>query len=705
MRILRLIMIPVLLVFMMQGIAQVLEPVQWEFSENDLGNNEYELIFKASIDDYWHLYSQDIPEGGPIPTSFNFNENPQVEYIAGVKEITDATEALDNNFGIVVKYFGNEAIFSQKIKVSGKTTVKGYLTFMCCDDLQCKPPTEVDFEFVVGNDLVSDKVVMKKTGHENVKEAVKTTAQLIPVKKLPPAKDGADKSELEANPAEKEIGNKEVDETHVIEQKDVIESVNYWSIFIIAFFAGFAALFTPCVFPIIPMTVSFFTKQSKTRAKGIRNGIWFGVSIIIIYVFLGVGVSAVFGPESLNKLSTEPLFNLIFGILLLIFAFSFFGAFEIVLPSKWVNNVDKKADKGGLIGIFFMAFALALVSFSCTGPILGAVIVQAATEGGFGPVIGMLGFSLALALPFAFFAAFPGYLNSLPKSGGWLNSVKVVLAFIELAFAFKFFSMAEMVLDLHWFERELFIAIWVAIAISLTLYLWGKLKFPHDSPMEYIPVSRFVLGLMVFSFAIYMIPGLWGAPVKLISGFPPPANYAEAPEGVGRRNSGGGDNTNTLNLLQSEKMTFGPHGIPLFENDYAAALAYAKKVNKPLVVDFTGKACTNCRKMEDNVWIHPGVKAMFENDVVLVSLYVDLRTKLPEEEQYISEYNGKKVKTIGQKYTDMQIMRYQRNTQPYYVILDSNEKELQAGLPYQPNPEVFIEWLKEGIERKTELSN
>lgn len=470
---------------------------------------------------------------------------------------------------------------------------------------------------------------------------------------------------------------------------------NYWSIFILAFLGGFAALLTPCVFPMIPMTVSFFTKQSKTKAKGIKNGILYGISIILIYVILGTVVTAIFGAESLNSLSTNPWFNLFFALLLFIFAFSFMGAFEIVLPSKWVNAVDRKADKGGLLGIFFMAFALALVSFSCTGPIVGALIVEAARSGGLAPVIGMLGFSLALAIPFALFAAFPGWLNSLPKSGGWLNSVKVFLGFLEFAFAFKFLSIADMVLDLHILEREVFIAVWIAIALGLALYLWGKILLPHDSTLKKISVSRFVLGIMVFAFAIYMIPGLWGAPVKLISGFPPPVDYAESPLGVGRIQTAGVASTKVVGT-ETVGMHTGPHGISLFD-DYDKALAYAKETGKPLLVDFTGKGCTNCRKMEDNVWVDQEVKNMLLNDFVIVSLYVDLKTKLPDNEQYISETTGKKVKTIGNKWTDLQISRYNRNTQPFYVMLDHNENQIVDGYGYNSDPVDFISWLKGGL--------
>lgn len=467
-----------------------------------------------------------------------------------------------------------------------------------------------------------------------------------------------------------------------------------------AFFAGFAALLTPCVFPMIPMTVSFFTKQSKTKAAGIKNAVLYGISIIVIYIILGVAVSGIFGANALNALSTNPWFNIFFFVLLVIFAISFFGAFEIILPSSWVNMADRKSDKGGIIGIFFMAFTLALVSFSCTGPIVGALLVQAAGEGGMAPVIGMLGFSSALALPFAFFAAFPGYLNSLPKSGGWLNSVKVVLGFLELAFAFKFLSIADMVLDLHLLEREVFIAIWIAISGGLGFYLLGKIRLPHDSPMDHTPVSRFVLGLLVLAFTIYMIPGLWGAPVNLISGFPPPKDYSESPYGVGNTAAvlAGGNNSHINNNDLPEGMHPGPQNIPAFE-DYEQALVYAKKVNKPLLLDFTGKGCTNCRKMEDKVWSNETVKGMLANDYVLVSLYVDLRTKLPEEEVFISPKTGKKIRTIGNKWADFQLTRFNQQGQPYYVLIDTEENTLNQPKAYDPDVDGYIDWLNEGIEK------
>ncbi len=647
--------------------AQILEPVKWAFSLNQLSETEYEIIADATIDESWHLYSSNIPEGGPIATSVTLVNSGENVNAGNLREEPEADVQFDQAFDMELSWFSNEARFILPVTVTGSdvSVLEGYVEFMACDDEQCLPPDRVDFSFV-----------LDETGEpaENVSEA-----------------SGADKEEgTEADVASKDEG----EVANKTGKEDQSETRGNWTIFWLSFLGGFAALLTPCVFPMIPMTVSFFTKQSKTKASGFRNAIFYGVSIIVIYVILGTVVTAVFGADVLNALSTNPWFNLFFAALLIVFAISFFGAFEIVLPNSWVSAADKGADKGGLIGIFFMAFTLALVSFSCTGPIVGTLIVQAASVGGMAPVIGMLGFSLALALPFALFAAFPGWLNSLPKSGGWLNSVKVVLGFLELAFAFKFLSITDMVWGLHVLEREVFIAIWIAIFGALGFYLMGKIRLPHDSPMDHLPVSRMMLGLVVFAFTIYMIPGLWGAPVNLISGFPPPNNYAESPYGVGNKAPGsGGGATAPL----SEDMHLGPQGIPAFD-DYEKALAYAKEVNKPLLLDFTGKGCTNCRKMEDAVWSDPAVKEMIANDYVLTSLYVDFREKLPEEEQYVSSVTGKKIRTIGNKWSDFQISRFQRNSQPHYVILGHDEQPLVEERGYDTDIKAYTDWLKSGLD-------
>lgn len=475
------------------------------------------------------------------------------------------------------------------------------------------------------------------------------------------------------------------------------ESSNFsiWRLFFIAFLSGFAALLTPCVFPMIPMTVSFFTKQSKTKARGIINAIIYGISIIVIYVALGVGVSSIFGADALNNMATNVYFNIGFFLLLIIFGASFLGAFEIQLPTSWANKSDKASDKGGLLGIFFMAFTLALVSFSCTGPIVGTLLVEAATGGYFGPIIGMLGFSLAIALPFALFAAFPGWLNSLPQSGGWLNSVKVTLGFLEIALAFKFLSNADLVLQAHLLERELFIAIWIVIFALLTMYLLGFIKFAHDSDLKYISVSRLSVAILSGTLTIYMIPGLWGAPLKIINAFPPPMQYSESPSGVGAVS-----NNSYTNSHIEKGQHVGPQGLMVF-HDYNEGLIHAKSVGKPLMIDFTGHACVNCRKMEEQVWSNQDVKEILSKDVVLVSLYVDERIDLPKEEQYVTTMAGKKkkVKTTGDRWMVLQANTFGTNSQPYYVLLDHNEKQLLEPANYQDygSVELFKDWLDRGV--------
>ncbi len=483
--------------------------------------------------------------------------------------------------------------------------------------------------------------------------------------------------------------------------KGVEEENGMWWLFFIAFLSGFAALLTPCVFPLIPMTVSFFTKQSKTKATGIANAIVYGISIIVIYVALGVGVSAIFGADALNNMATNVYFNIGFFLLLIIFGASFLGAFEIQLPASWTNKSVEAEGRGGFLGIFFMAFTLALVSFSCTGPIVGTLLVEAAHGGYMGPIIGMLGFSLAIALPFAFFAAFPGWLNSLPQSGGWLNAVKVTLGFLEIALAFKFLSNADLVLQTHLLERELFIAIWIVIFGLLTMYLLGFLKFSHDSDLEYISVSRLSVAILTGTLTVYMIPGLWGAPLKIINAFPPPMQYSESPYGLGGANS----SPVKLNIDDgyiNKEQHLGPQGIMVF-HDYDAGFEYAKKVNKPIVLDFTGWACVNCRKMEEQVWSDEEVKNILANDVVLVSLYVDERKQLSKDQQYETTLAGKKkqVKTTGDKWMVLQANIYGTNSQPYYVFLNHYEEQMVEPANYQDygTVELFKDWLARGLQQ------
>jgi thiol:disulfide interchange protein DsbD len=545
---------------------------------------------------------------------------------------------------------------------------------MVCDDTNCLPPTEVDYSFDIPK--AGEKAA------ETDKKEEKSIFQTATV------------TSKDSDKKEKTAEVKDQKENDVI--PDQSDNKSLWALFFLSFLAGFAALLTPCVFPMIPMTVSFFTKQSKSKAQGIRNAIFYGISIVVLYVLLGTVITAIFGADSLNALSTNVWFNIIFFLLLVVFAVSFLGAFEITLPSSWGTKVDSQADRGGLIGIFFMALALAIVSFSCTGPIVGTALVAAAAQGGIAPVISMFGFSLAIALPFALFAAFPGWMNSLPKSGGWLNTVKVVLGFLELALAFKFLSNADLVLQAHWLEREVFIAIWITVFGVLALYLFGKIRLPHDSPQDHISVGRLSLGLVVLAFTIYMIPGLWGAPLKMISGFPPPMNYSEAPYGVGYTKESGGGSASQGEIPDHAHL--GPHDIIAF-NDYDQGMAYAKKVNKPVLLDFTGWACVNCRKMEARVWSDPKVLQVLKNDVVLISLYVDDKRPLPENEQYTSEVTGKKIRYIGAKWSDFQISKYKANAQPYYVLLDHKGNNLNEHTAYNPDIEAYLAWLKDGIEK------
>ena len=622
--------------------AQIFEPVKWDFSQKQTSENTIELTFKATIDDGWYVYSQDAGDG-PVSTEFTFINNGENYAISNdwVQEGVPIEE-FDPNFDAVLKYFKKEALFTLDIHVMSTDdfVLKGDVYFMTCDSTQCLPPEALEFSFEI---------------------------------------DGIDESLISSSN----------DSSNQNDKKSM------WALFFIAFLSGFAALLTPCVFPMIPMTVSFFTKQSKTKARGIVNAIIYGISIIVIYVALGVGVSSIFGADALNNMATNVYFNIGFFLLLIIFGASFLGAFELQLPTSWVNKTDKASDKGGLIGIFFMAFTLALVSFSCTGPIVGTLLVEASTGGYFGPIVGMLGFSLAIALPFALFAAFPGWLNSLPQSGGWLNSVKVTLGFLEIALAFKFLSNADLVLQAHLLERELFIAIWIVIFALLTMYLLGFIKFAHDSDLEYISVSRLSVAILTGTLTIYMIPGLWGAPLKIINAFPPPMQYSESPQGFGSPSVISNHSTN-----HEKGQHIGPQGLMVF-HDYDEGLDHAKNVGKPLMLDFTGHACVNCRKMEEQVWSNQNVKSRLASDVVLVSLYVDERIDLPLDQQHVTTMAGKekKVKTTGDKWMALQANTFGTNSQPYYVMLDHNEQELLEPANYQDYGSVslFQDWLERGV--------
>ena len=650
-----------LTLFTAQG--QMVNPVKWSSRVEKISDTEFNLVMEAKIDDDWHVYSQFTPENGPLPAEFKFKDaKGNYELIGKVKE-SPYKKQYNDVFEVDEYYFEKKATFTQKIKITNPnfTTLKASVDYQVCKEVCINQDNTFTFQL--------PKVTIAETvATPEVTDTISADTAQVAAQESTPTKAA---TPVNSKPEE---------------QKGLL------TIFFLAFLGGLAALLTPCVFPMIPMTVSFFTKHSGTRQKGIANAIFYGVSIILIYVVLGLIIVGVFGAEALNALSTGVAFNIIFFIILVFFAFSFLGAFEIMLPNSWANKVDRQAGKSGVVAIFFMALALAIVSFSCTGPIVGTLLVESASKGGIAPIVGMLGFSSAIALPFMLFALFPTWLNSLPKSGGWMNSVKVSLGFLELAFAFKFLSNADLVLQLHLLEREVFLAIWIAIFGAWALYLFGKITLPHDSPSTHISVGRLSLALLVLSFTVYMIPGLFGAPLKLISAFPPPQTYSESPRGF----LGTAVETSKSDLPDGAKV--GEHGIITF-TDYDKGLAYAKEVNKPVMLDFTGFACVNCRKMEINVWSDEKVLSVLKNDVVLISLYVDDKRELPKEQQYVSKETGKEVVTIGNKWTDFIITRYKTNTQPYYVLTDLKEQKLNEPISYTPNIDDYLAWLKDGISK------
>ena len=656
------------------GYAQILDPAKWTTKIEKKSENNYILTFNAIIEKDWHLYSQFTADGGSLPLEIIFKNQKGNFNLVGKAKESKTTTAFNDVFEVNETYFEKKAQIQQEITIINPkiTKIEVNLNYQVCKEACIN--LEKSFTFAI--------------------PATAKTAEITNV--------ASDLTTIDSAKVDTAVINTDVNKEQVVTPETVpvldtkpSKQRGLWSIFFIAFLSGFAALLTPCVFPMIPMTVSFFTKQSKTKAKGIRNAIIYGIAIIFIYVVLGFLVTWIFGADALNALSTNVWFNIIFFILLAVFAASFLGAFEIMLPNSWANKVDNQADRGGIIGILFMALALAIVSFSCTGPIVGTLLVEAASKGGIAPIVGMFGFSLALALPFMLFAMFPGWLNSLPKSGGWLNTVKVVLGFLELALAFKFLSNADLVLQLHFLEREVFLAIWIAIFGTLAFYLFGKITLPHDSPMNHISVGRLSLGLVVLAFTIYLIPGIWGAPLKLISGFPPPMTYSESPYGVG--NSKGSSSASAQILPEGAHL--GPHDLIAFE-DYEKGLAYAKSVNKPILLDFTGYACVNCRKMEDYVWSDPAILKILQDEVVLISLYVDDKRELPKNEQYVSKETGKEIVSVGNKWSDFQITRYKANAQPYYIVIDVEENML-SDKPESYNSDInaYKGWLREGIDR------
>ncbi len=691
------LLMPLLLMITLVGAVQAQlefpeDKVSWEFSIEQNGCDAT-IVGKITCVEHWHIYAANLPEGSfLIATTIEPEKSSNYDVIGKVIEPKPEffhDEAADED----IYQHSHTFTLKRKIKIKSKKdfTLKGLFSFQTCDESHCLPPYDAEFELKVKGCGNEEETTTEETETEVVEENIDTLAE-------------ANSDTLTGDTLIAETSDNTSEQEPIGEKEEKKEDKSIWTIFFLAFGSGLAALLTPCVFPMIPMTVSFFTKQSKSKAQGIRNAIFYGVSIIVIYVILGSVVTLFVPPDVINEISTGVGMNIFFFILLVVFAISFMGAFEITLPSSWVNKADKASDRGGLIGIFFMALVLALVSFSCTGPIVGTLLVESATVGGIVPVIGMLGFSAALALPFGLFAAFPGWLNSLPKSGGWLTSVKVFLGFLELAFAFKFLSNADLVVQGHYLERELFLAIWIGIFAVLAVYLFGLIRLPHDSPVQNLSVGRVLLGTATVIFVIYLIPGLWGAPLKLISGFPPPMSYSESPHGVG---GSGGGNSASIQEHGPEGTHLGAQGLYLF-HDLDEGLAYAKKMGKPAFLDFTGWACVNCRKMEENVWGQPGVIDIMRDEVVIISLYVDEKAELPKEEQVEVEFAPGKtrvLKTVGNKWSAYQTMNYQTNTQPYYRMLGPNGEDLANGsADYENhgNAEDFKAWLDEGLKLYTE---
>ncbi len=662
--------------FLQNTFAQVIKPISWESSileENLEVGDTATLSFRAEIDENWYLYSSDFdPDLGPMLTEFEFEEDESYQLVDSIIPI-NPSKGYDEIWEGDYTYFKGKGEFQQKVIIKEiPFIIETSNSYQVCSDVDGKCiPFSDDFSF-----------------GEKAKSAAGSSDA-----------DQKEKEEASTDKSEKEGKKKLID----LKQKDSNSPYSLLAFMLVAFLAGLAALLTPCVFPMIPMTVTFFTGKAKNRAGAIRQAVIYGLSIIVIYVVAGTIIAVINGPEFANWLSTHWIPNVFFFLVFFIFALSFLGLFEINLPSSFVNKVDAKADKGGLGGVFFMAFTLVLVSFSCTGPIVGSILVESAGGMVIKPLLGMFAFSLAFAIPFTLFAIFPEWLNSLPKSGGWLNSVKVVLGFLELALGLKFLSIADQVY--HWgiLDRDIYLVLWIVIFAMLGLYLLGKLRLPGDSPIEKLSVGRLMLSIVTFSFVLYMIPGLFGAPLKALSGYLPPmsSHDFDLPTLI-RENSGGSGVISAEDQLCEEPkygdMLHFPHGIKGYF-DYEQALACAKEQDKPIFVDFTGHGCVNCREMEARVWSDPKVLNRLKNDYVMLALYVDEKTELPEKDWYTSEYDGKVKKSIGKQNADFQITRFNNNAQPYYVLLDSNGELLVEPIAYERSISKFVDFLDEGKEK------
>lgn len=629
----------------------ITDAVKWDISISDIADGKARISFTAKMKSGWHVYDMNLPEGGPSSTEFLFDTLAGMTLSGEVTPDRKPLDIFDKNFEMNLRWYADEVTFTQELNVEDPENYKvsGEVFFMACNDESCLPPERVEFNFEKGNPVISgaegEPADMEAASAENGGDTVIGDLWKPVVEEL------------------KSFGDTTLSRT---------TDTSLWRIFIFGFLGGLVALLTPCVWPMIPMTVSFFLKRTKDRKKAIKDAITYGLSIIVIYLLLGLTITSIFGASALNDLSTSAVFNIIFFLLLVVFAVSFFGMFELTLPQSWTNKLDAKADATtGLLSIFFMSFTLVLVSFSCTGPIIGTLLVQAATIGNaVGPAVGMFGFALALSIPFGLFAVFPNMLQSMPKSGGWLNSVKVVLGFLELALALKFLSVADLAYGWGILDREVFVSLWIIIFVLLGMYLLGKITLPHDSEVKRISVPRLLMATVSFAFAMYMVPGLWGAPLKAVSAFAPPLY------------------TQDFNLYEAE--------VHAEFDDYETGMAYAAKHNKPVMIDFSGYGCVNCRKMEAAVWTDPKVKSVIDNDYVLITLIVDDKTNLPEP--MIVTENGKerKLKSIGEKWSYLQRVKFGTNSQPYYVLLDAQGKPLAPSYAYDEDVAKYLDFLESG---------
>ncbi len=666
--------------------AQILDPAKWKTKIVQKSDTEFELIMDAVIEKEWHIYSQYTPEDGPLPMEFSYKDAKGNYNLIGKTIESPYKKTFNETFGVDEYYFANTAQFKQVVKVTNKNLkeIKVDVFYQICKE-QCIQQDK-SFTFKIPAIKIAEKEVTA-TGNSTVEGVAPNTTS-----------DSLNSTMVQKVETINKSSETPSVEVATVENEKKPEEINLWFLFFGTLLAGILVTFTPCVFPMIPMTVSFFLKQSAAgdKKKGRINALMYGFFIVLIYVLISLPfhIFQSLSPDIFYEISTNPYLNIFFFTIFIVFAISFLGAFEITMPSSLANKVDNASNKGGFAGIFFMALTLIIVSFSCTGPALGAVIGGVlSTDGGATLLtIAMFGFGVGLAFPFVAFALFPSMMGNLPKSGGWLNTVKVVFGFIELGLAFKFLSMADLVMDWHLLERETFIAVWIAIFGGLALYLFGKITLPHDSPLTHISVGRLLLGLLTLTFTIYLIPGLWGAPLNIISGFPPPMSYSESPEGVGFKNTAVA--TVATGSLP-EHAQYGPHNIIAFHN-YDEGLAYAKKVNKPVMIDFTGVTCVNCRRMEEKVWSKPEILSILKEEVVMISLYVDDRTPLPKDEVFINA-NGKEINTYGKKWSDFAITKYKANIQPYYILMGHNEENLNKPVGYTPEVSEYKAWLEEGI--------